>query len=143
MTTSNKVIKHTAADLNAFWSFIETLKFNSATSDAATIRRILLKQLTPTTAETYREICRTLATQLFAETTTSTSDMTYLYAAYDAISQGRDLYNDALKAKSVAILIDKVQSNNNLCDVFPTDDDYYGAVVGKSYVVEDEYDDEE
>jgi hypothetical protein len=143
MTTSNNVITHTAADLNNFWIFIETLKFNSATSDAATIRRVLLKQLTPTTAETYREICRNFATQLFSATTTSNSDMAYLYAAYDAISQGRNFFNDALKAKSVAPLIEKVQPSNNLCDVFPTDDDYYGAASGSSYVVEEDYDDEE
>lgn len=143
MTTSNNVIKHTAADLNNFWIFIETLKFSSITSDAATVRKILMKQLTPSTAETYREICRTLAMQLFASTTTSMSDMSYLYAAYDAIAQGRDFYNDAIKAKSVTTLLDKVQPTNNLCDIFPTDDDYYGSVTESTYTVQEDYYDEE
>lgn len=142
MTTSDKTIKYTATDLKNFWIFIESLKFNSNTSDATTVRRTLLKMLAPSVAEKYREICKDFAMQLFEVTTLSNSDMSYLYAAYDAIAQGRDFYYDALKAKSVASLLDKVQSNNNLCDVFPTDDDYYGSISSSGYVIEEDFDDE-
>lgn len=114
-------------DLNNFWSFVDTLNFDSNSSNAETVRRDLLKRLTPNTAELYKEVCDKLAYQLYKTVTTKNIPL-YLYACYEAIAKGKEYYSISIsKPGSIVTLSESIDPLNHFGNCLPTDTDYYGS----------------
>lgn len=130
--------QHGQNSINEFWNFVDQLGFDCSEQDAEAVKLTLLKRLSPGVASKYKQICDTLAHELYS-TVTSKNESTYLYASYEAVARGKEFYticND--NVNTIAPLLEHVKTLNHFGNVFPTDDDYYGKAP--SYVVEDDFD---
>ncbi len=134
--------KHGRDNINEFWNFVEKINFDSSVADAESIKLALLKQISPTAAEKYRDICDDLAHNL--RNTAGTKNVPIvLYVAYDTIAQGRDFY-DVCMNKPATLTVQPTQSSalNHFGNIFPTEDDYYGVVASPetTYTIDDDID---
>jgi len=137
------IIKKYGQDsINEFWNFVEKLSFDSSVADAESIKLALLKQISPTIAERYKDICDDLAHDLRNKAGHKGVPVV-LYVAYDAIAQGKDFYGVCVQ-KPATLTTQATQSNalNHFGNIFPTEDDYYGGVTSSEtiYSIEDDID---
>jgi hypothetical protein len=134
--------KHGKDNINEFWNFVEKINFDSSVADAESIKLALLKQISPTAAEKYRDICDDLAHDLRSNANTKNVSIV-LYVAYDTIAQGRDFYDVCMK-KPATLAVQTTQSSamNHFGNIFPTEDDYYGVVARPetTYTIDDDID---
>jgi hypothetical protein len=137
------IIKKYGKDsINEFWNFVEKINFDSSVADAESIKLTLLKQISPTAAERYKDICDDLAHALRNKAGQKNVPIV-LYVAYDAVAQGRDFY-DVCVQKPATLSVQASQSNalNHFGNIFPTEDDYYGVVAAPetTYTIDDDID---
>ena len=127
---SNKYDKNT---LNNFWSFVESVNYSSNSSDAESVRKDFLKKLSPYTAETYKEICDTLAYDLY-RTVTDKNVPLFLYASYEAIAKGSVYYEMCLeKPETIVTFSTTIDALNHFGNCLPTEDDYFVQEPVESY----------
>ena len=108
-----------------FWIFIEELKFDSKKEDAITIRSKILKKLSPSLADKYKEICDELAFSLYRDVFYDKKNM-YLYASFEAVCRGRDFYENCwIQPELIEPLAESLDQFNNFSTVLPTEDDYF------------------
>lgn len=138
MSYSDIVKKHGANSVNDFWNFVERLNFNSATAEAEAVKLILLKQLSPTVATKYRNICDDFAYDLVDRV--PSADRFTIYSVYDAIAQGREHFTLCnQKPETVSVQTRTANALNHIGNVFPTEDDYYSKLIDDAgYTVEDD-----
>jgi hypothetical protein len=136
--------KYGKESIQNFWIFIENLSFDSKTQDAQTVRGKILKQLTPTTAEKYKDIGDELAFCLYRNAFPDKKN-SYLYAAFEVVSKGFDFYQKCWEDPNIVdSLIESIDQFNNFSTVLPTEDDYFNLIVPSPQNVLDdfeEYDD--
>lgn len=108
-----------------FWIFIENLKFDSKTHDASTVKASLLKKLSPSLAEKYKEIADELAFSLYRQVFYDKKN-SYLYAAFDAVAKGSEFYDKCWVDKFIIDpLVESLDQFNNFSTVLPIEDDYF------------------
>lgn len=131
--------------LNSFWQFVETVGYDSNSSDAESVRKDFLKRISPHNASTYKEICDKLAYALFDKVTTKSIPL-FLYASYEAVAKGSEFYNLCLsKPETVVTLSTSINAFNHFGNCLPTEDDYFAqntSYVAVDYIDEDEEDDD-
>ena len=137
------IIKKYGKDsINEFWNFVEKINFNSSVADAESIKLALLKQISPTAAERYKDVCNDFAYELCSKAKIKNIPI-MMYTAYDAIAQGREFY-DVCVQKPATLAVQTTQSSalNHFGNIFPTEDDYYGVVAGPepTYTIDDDID---
>ena len=137
------IIKKYGKDsINEFWNFVEKINFDSSVADAESIKHALLKQISPTAAERYRDICNDYAYELCSKAKSSNIPI-MMYTAYDTIAKGRDFF-DVCAQKPTTFTVQTTQSSalNHFGNIFPTEDDYYGAVATPetTYTIDDDID---
>lgn len=134
--------KHGKDSINEFWNFVEKINFDSSVADAESIKLALLKQISPTAAERYKDMCDDLAHELRNKAVSKNVPI-MLHAAYDAIAQGRDFY-DVCAQKPATLAVQTTQSSalNHFGNIFPSEDDYYGVVARPetTYTIDDDID---
>lgn len=126
MTDINKYDKNT---LNAYWDFVQKLSYDCYKQNAYEMKVVIMKELSPSIAEMYKEITDALAFSLYREVFSDKKN-TFLYAVYDAISMGRKFYEDCwLKPELITPLESKINpdyiAEHNFSNVFPIEDDFY------------------
>lgn len=137
---SKKYDKNT---LNNFWSFVESVNYSSNTSDAESVRKDFLKKISPYVAESYKEICDSLAYDLYRKVTDKNTPL-YLYASYEAIAKGSDYYDMCLhKPETVVTLSSSIDALNHFGNCLPTEDDYFVQATPEPYTTETFVDDED
>jgi hypothetical protein len=123
-----------------FWIFIENLKFDSKKQDASSIRASILKKLSPSLADKYKQIGDELAFSLYRQVFYDKKN-TYLYAAFEAVSKGNEFYqncwNDSNLIEPIAESLDQF---NNFSTVLPTEDDYFNLIIPAPQAVLDDFD---
>jgi ribosomal protein S17E len=123
-----------------FWIFVEQLKFDSKTQDAATVRASILKKLSPTLAEKYKDIGDELAFSLYREVFYD-KKTSYLYASFEAIAKGNDFYQKCWENPTeIEPLIEGINQFNNFSTVLPVEDDYFNLIMPTPQTVLDEFD---
>ena len=129
MTDINKYDRKTLAE---YWSFINQLSYDCETQDAYSTKCSIMKKLSPSTAELYKDITDALAFSLYREVYCDKKN-SYLYACYDAISRGQRFYEDCwmnadlikpLEARLNAELIQE----KNFSNVFPIEDEFFTKI---------------
>ena len=126
--------------LKNFWIFIEKLSFDSKTQEATTVRASILKKLSPSIAEKYKDIGDELAFSLYREVFFDKTS-SYLYAAFNAVSKGNDFYEKCWEDDSkIESLLTSVDQFNNFSTVLPTEDDYFNLITPTAQSVLDDYD---
>jgi hypothetical protein len=123
-----------------FWIFIDNLKFDSKTQDASTARASILKLLSPTLAEKYKDIADELAFSLYRDVFYDKKNF-YLYASFEAVSKGSTFYQNCWD-NSVLIesIVENVDQFNNFSTVLPTEDDYFNLIQPNPQNVINDYD---
>ena len=125
--------KHDINTLNSFWSFVESVNYNSNTSDAESVRKDFLKKISPYIAESYKEICDELAYSLYRKVTDKNVPL-YLYSAYEAIAKGKEFFELCLqKPETVVQLSSTIDALNHFGNCLPTEDDYFAQEPVESY----------
>jgi hypothetical protein len=129
MTDINKYDKNT---LKEYWAFINQLAYDCETQDAYAAKYSIMKKLSPSTSETYKEITDSLAFSLYREVYSDKKN-SYLYACYDAISKGQKFYEDCWLYPEIikpleARLTTDVILEQNFSNVFPIEDDFYSPI---------------
>ena len=123
-----------------FWIFVENLKFDSKSQDASTIRASILKKLSPSIAEKYKDIADELAFSLYREVYYD-KKTSYLYASFEAISKGGEFYQKCWdNPLQIDSLIESVNQFNNFSTVLPTEDDYFNLIMPTPQTVLEDYD---
>jgi len=124
-----------------FWIFIDTLKFDSKIQDAATVRASILKKLSPSLAEKYKEIGDELAFSLYRQIFFDKKN-TYLYASFEVVSKGSNFYDACwLDSSKIEQIVEGLDQFNNFSTVLPTEDDYFNINSPTPQEVWDEYED--
>jgi hypothetical protein len=123
-----------------FWIFVEKLSFDSKTQDASTVRASLLKKLSPSLAEKYKEIGDELAFSLYREVFYD-KKTSYLYAAFNAIAKGNVFYEKCWENPAeIESLVEGVNQFNNFSTVLPIEDDYFNLIIPTPQNVLDSFD---
>lgn len=136
---SKKYDKNT---LTSFWTFVESVNYNSNTSDAESVRKDFLKKISPYVAESYKEICDSLAYELYRKVTEKNVPL-YLYASYEAIAKGREFFEVcSQKPETVVHLSTNIDALNHFGNCLPTEDDYFVQESADIYT-SSSYDEEE
>jgi hypothetical protein len=126
--------------LKNFWIFIENLNFDGKTQESSSVRASILKKLSPSIAEKYKEIGDELAFSLYREVFYDKTS-TYLYAAFEAVSKGSDFYEKCwLDETKIESILSSVDQFNNFSTVLPTEDDYFHLITPTAQSVLDEFD---
>jgi hypothetical protein len=126
--------------LQNFWIFVEQLKFDSKTQDATTVRASILKKLSPSLAEKYKDIGDELAFSLYREVFYDKKTV-YLYASFNAIAKGYEFYQKCWNnAAEIEPLIEGINQFNNFSTVLPVEDDYFNLITPTPQAVLDGYD---
>ena len=126
MTDINKFDKQT---LQSYWDFVEKLAYDCINQNAYFAKVDIMKRLSPSLAEKYKEITDALAFSLYREVFSDKKN-NYLYACYDAISKGSRFYEDCwLKPEIVTPLASRLNADiiaeHNFSNVFPVEDEFY------------------
>ena len=125
--------------VNNFWIFIEQLKFDSKKQDASSVRTSILKMLSPSLAEKYKELGDELAFSLYRNIFFDKKN-SYLYASFEAISRGIDFYQKCWdNPEIIEPVVESLDQFNNFSAVLPTEDDYFGVNLPSPEEVWDEY----
>lgn len=125
--------------VNNFWVFIEQLKFDSKKQDASSIRSSILKMITPSLANKYKELGDELAFSLYRNVFFDKKN-SYLYASFEAISRGMEFYQKCWDVpESIEPVVESLDQFNNFSAVLPTEDDYFGVNLPTPQEVWDEY----
>jgi hypothetical protein len=112
-----------------FWIFIENLNFDSSKQDASSVRSSILKKISPSLADKYKEIGDELAFSLYRQVFYDKKN-TYLYAAFEAVSKGSSFYDKCwLETNSIEPLVESLDQFNNFSTVLPTEDDYFNTIT--------------
>lgn len=123
-----------------FWIFVEQLKFDSKTQDASTVRASILKKLSPSLAEKYKDIGDELAFSLYREVFYDKKS-SYLYAAFNAVSKGSIFYQKCWETPTeIEPLIEGINQFNNFSTVLPVEDDYFNLIMPTPQEVLNDYD---
>lgn len=127
--------KYDQSSINEFWGFVDQLEFDCSKSDADSVRVSLLKQLSPSAASRYKQICDDLAHNLYVAVSVK-NESSYLYASYEAVARGKEFYTVCTdNINTIAPLLEHARTLNHFGNIFPTDDDYYGKAP--SYATDD------
>jgi hypothetical protein len=111
--------------LTNFWVFVENLQFDGSKKDASTVRSEILKKISPSTADKYKEIADELAFSLYRDIFFDKKSM-YLYASFEAVSKGSVFYDNCWDNPAIIIPIaESIDQFNNFSTVIPTEDDYF------------------
>jgi hypothetical protein len=114
--------------INNFWIFIENLKFDSQKQESSTVRSSILKKLSPSMADKYKEIADELAFSLYRNVYYDKKNM-YLYASFEAVSKGNSFYQKCwMEPASIDPMIESIDQFNNFSTVMPTEDDYFHLI---------------
>lgn len=125
--------------VNSFWIFIENLKFDSKKQDASSIRTSILKKLSPSVAEKYKDLGDELAFSLY-RTVFYDKKNNYLYAAFEAVSKGSEFYQKCWETPEIIEpVVESLDRFNNFSTVLPTEDDYFSVNSPTPEDVWDEY----
>lgn len=125
--------------VNNFWIFIEQLRFDSKKQDAISIRSSLLKSLTPSLADKYKNLGDELAFSLYREVFYDKKN-SYLYASFEAISKGYSFYQRCWESPEIIDpIVESLDQFNNFSTVLPTEDDYFSINSPTPQEVWDEY----
>jgi len=123
-----------------FWIFIENLKFDSKVQDASSVRGSILKTLSPSVAEKYKEIADELAFSLYREVFYDKKNL-YLYASFEAVGRGSNFYETCWNNSTlIEPIVETVDQFNNFSTVIPIEDDYFNLIQPSPQNVLDEYD---
>lgn len=126
--------------INNFWIFIENLSFDSKTQDSTVVRASILKKLTPSLAEKYKDIADEFAFSLYRDVFFDKKN-TYLYAAFEAVSKGFDFYQKCWDDSSIITpIVENLNQFNNFSTVLPIEDDYFNLITPSPQNVLDEFD---
>lgn len=118
----NKYGKET---LQKFWDFVSVLDFNPIKKDNLSVKKQIIRKLTPKMAELYRSIASDLSYTLYNEFYLDMGNQ-YLYGSFDAVAKGKDFYESCFKdSENIEIIIPNVNISNNFSDCFPIEDDYF------------------
>jgi hypothetical protein len=108
-----------------FWIFIENLKFDSSKQDASTVRTSILKRISPSIADKYKQIGDELAFSLYRQVFYDKKN-TYLYASFEAVSRGSSFYDKCwMENNVIEPIVESLDQFNNFSTVLPTEDDYF------------------
>jgi hypothetical protein len=122
-----------------FWIFVENLKFDAKRQDASNIRASILKKISPSVAEKYKELCDELAFSLYRNVYYDKKNL-YLYAAFEAVSKGGDFYNKCwIEPLKIETLIEGIDQFNNFSAVLPIEDDYFAINLPTPQEVWEDY----
>jgi hypothetical protein len=125
--------------INNFWIFIEELNFDSAKKEASTVRSSILKKLSPSLADKYKEIGDELAFSLYRQVFFDKKNV-YLYASFEAISKGHEFYQKCwLDNTVIESIVESINQFNNFSTVLPTEDDYFHLINPTPQEVWDDY----
>jgi hypothetical protein len=123
-----------------FWIFVENLKFDSKKQDAFSVRKSILTKLSPSLADKYKELCDELAFSLYRSVFYDKKNI-YLYAAFEAISKGREFYQKCWEQPNIIEpFIESLDQFNNFSTVLPTEDDYFNVNTPSPNDVLEDYD---
>lgn len=123
-----------------FWIFVEKLNFDSKTQEASSIRASILKKLSPSVAEKYKDIADELAFSLYREVFYD-KKTTYLYAAFEAVGKGSCFYESCWSHScSIDPIVESVDQFNNFSTVLPIEDDYFNLITPTPQTVLDGFD---
>ena len=123
-----------------FWIFVEKLKFDSKTQDASTVRASILKKISPSLAEKYKEIADEYAFSLYRDVFYD-KKTTYLYASFEVVSKGELFYQKCWENPTeIEPLIEGINQFNNFSTVLPVEDDYFNLIMPTPQTVLDEFD---
>ena len=112
-----------------FWIFIENLKFDSKKQDASSVRASILKKISPSLADKYKQIGDELAFSLYRQVFYDKKN-TYLYASFEAVSKGDDFYQNCWSnASIIEPIVESLDQFNNFSTVLPTEDDYFNTIA--------------
>lgn len=127
--------------VNNFWIFVDQLKFDSKKQDASSVRKTILKTLSPTLAEKYKDLGDELAFSLYRNVFYDKKN-TYLYASFEAVSKGSDFYQKCWdNPEIIEPVAESLDRFNNFSAVLPTEDDYYSVNTPTPEEVWDDYED--
>jgi hypothetical protein len=125
--------------VNNFWVFIEHLKFDSKKQDASSVRTSILKLLSPSLAEKYKDLGDELAFSLYRDVFFDKKN-SYLYASFEAISRGEEFYQKCWDFPEVIEpIVESLDQFNNFSAVLPTEDDYFCVNTPTPEEVWDDY----
>lgn len=123
-----------------FWIFVEQLKFDGKTQDASTVRASILKKLSPSLAEKYKDIGDELAFSLYREVFYD-KKTSYLYASFNAVSKGNAFYQKCWETPTeIEPLIEGINQFNNFSTVLPIEDDYFNLIMPTPQEVLNDFD---
>ena len=126
--------------LKNFWIFVEQLNFDSKTQEALTVRASILKKLSPSLAEKYKDIADELAFCLYREVFYD-KKTSYLYASFEAISKGSDFYQKCwVNPIEIESLVESINQFNNFSAVLPVEDDYFNLITPTPQEVLNDFD---
>lgn len=123
-----------------FWIFIEKLNFDSKTQEASSVRASILKKLSPSVAEKYKDIADELAFSIYREVFYD-KKTTYLYAAFEAVGKGSSFYESCwVHSCLIEPIVESVDQFNNFSTVLPIEDDYFDLITPTPQTVLDGFD---
>lgn len=123
-----------------FWIFIENLKFDSKKQDASSVRASILKKLSPSMAEKFKELADELAFSLYRNSFYDKKN-SYLYAAFETVGKGENFYQKVCdEPSSIEPLIEGLDLFNNFSTVLPIEDDYFQLLEPTPQNVLDHFD---
>ena len=104
------------------------------------MRASILKKLSPSLAEKYKDIGDELAFSLYREVFYD-KKTAYLYASFEAIAKGSEFYQKCwINPTEIDSLIESVNQFNNFSAVLPTEDDYFNLITPTPQTVIEDYD---
>jgi hypothetical protein len=122
-----------------FWIFIENLKFDSKKQDASSVRSSILKKISPSLADKYKQIGDELAFSLYRQVFYDKKNI-YLYASFEAVSKGNDFYQNCWNnAITIEPIVESLDQFNNFSTVLPTEDDYFNLIIPAPQAVLDDF----
>lgn len=122
----NKYGKET---IKSFWIFVENLSFDSKKQDSSTVRASILKKLSPSVAEKYKDICDELAFSLYKNVFYDKKNI-YLYAAFESVSKGEVFYQKCWDSpETIETLVEGIDQFNNFSSVLPIEGDYFVSIA--------------
>lgn len=133
------ITKYGQDKVSSFWNFIDELKFDTKSKEAATARLDVMRRLSPTLADTYKNICDELAFSL-VKNVYQNKKGNYIYAAFDAVSKGSEFYDLCWKDSSkIQPILDNTDPFNNFGSVIPTEDDYFSMIIPSPESIQEDF----
>jgi hypothetical protein len=137
---NNIINKYGKEVVQNFWIFIDQLKFDSKTQEASSVRASILKKLSPSVAEKYKDIADEYAFSLYREVFFD-KKTSYLYASFEAVANGSEFYQKCWIAPTeIDSILESTNQFNNFSTVLPTEDDYFDLITPTPQSVLDDYD---